>query len=377
MADLKIPEVILKERRRKNLTQEELAASLGVSSQAISNWERGGYPDITLLPRIANFFGITVDELIGNDEVSKKEDIEDFKKRYGPNDSPESLALAKEYYAKYPNDFDIMELLIFAIHYNRDTREENYPLMKEVCERIVNECTWEYVRMNAIAFMCTACPDEEWDHWRKLCARNYGSSENEMLEERYLERGCAEKFCDQRNKNDLLIFMHYLSRNDFEYYTANSGIILSEPARTAAWEKHKMTLLESLGDEIPEAWLGYYAECCLKLGGSLIGCDRLDEGFAALEHSFTLMEEWAKIPGGAMMDLGCHEIWGGAEIAKNDSYVKYPDGSEMWTPDMWLFWQLPSDIHSGMTKWPWFDGVKDDPRYLILLERAEKLCGIG
>ncbi|MBQ7930947.1 MAG: helix-turn-helix transcriptional regulator, partial [Clostridia bacterium] len=61
MADLKIPEVILRERRRKNMTQEELAASLGVSSQAISNWERGGYPDITLLPRIANYFGITVD----------------------------------------------------------------------------------------------------------------------------------------------------------------------------------------------------------------------------------------------------------------------------------------------------------------------------
>ena len=65
MTELRIPEVILRERRKKGLTQEELAAQLSVSSQAISNWERGGYPDITLLPRIANFFGITVDELIG------------------------------------------------------------------------------------------------------------------------------------------------------------------------------------------------------------------------------------------------------------------------------------------------------------------------
>jgi len=376
MADLKIPEVILRERRKKNLTQEELAASLGVSSQAISNWERGGYPDITLLPRIANFFGITVDELIGNDEVSKQEDIESFKKRY-ERDSPKGLALAKEYYARYPNDFDIMELLIFAIYYNRDTREENYPLLKEVCERIVNECTWEYVRMNAISFMCSACPDEEWDKWRQMCARNYGCCENEMLEERYLERGQAEKFYDQRNKNDLLIFMHGLGRIDFEYYTANSGIILGEPERTAAWEKHKIALLESLEDEIPEAWLGYTAECWLKMGGALIGCGRSDEGFAALERSFAFMERWAEIPGGAMMDLGCREIWGGAKIAKNDSYVKYPDGSEMWTPTVWLFWQLPGDIHSGMTKWPWFDNVKDDPRYLTLLERAEKLGGIA
>ena len=65
MSELKIPEVILRERRKKNLTQEELASSLGVSPQAISNWERGRYPDITLLPRIANYFGITVDELSG------------------------------------------------------------------------------------------------------------------------------------------------------------------------------------------------------------------------------------------------------------------------------------------------------------------------
>ena len=77
------------------------------------------------------------------------------------------------------------------------------------------------------------------------------------------------------------------------------------------------------------------------------------------------------------MDQGCRKIWGDAKIAKNDSYVKYPDGSEMWTPTVWLFWQLPGDIHSGMTKWPWFDNVKDDPRYLALLERAEKLGGIA
>ena len=70
--ELKIPEVILKKRREKNLTQEELAAALGVSPQAVSNWERGGYPEITLLPGLANLFGITIDELMGNEEISKE-----------------------------------------------------------------------------------------------------------------------------------------------------------------------------------------------------------------------------------------------------------------------------------------------------------------
>ncbi|MBR2296586.1 MAG: helix-turn-helix transcriptional regulator, partial [Clostridia bacterium] len=82
MVELKISEVISRERKRLDLTQEELAKALYVSPQAVSNWERGGYPDITLLPSIANFFGITVDELIGNDEVSVKSDIESFFEKY-------------------------------------------------------------------------------------------------------------------------------------------------------------------------------------------------------------------------------------------------------------------------------------------------------
>jgi len=55
-------------RRGRDLTQEELAQAIGISAQSVSKWERGdGYPDITLLPRIANYFGVTIDALLGND----------------------------------------------------------------------------------------------------------------------------------------------------------------------------------------------------------------------------------------------------------------------------------------------------------------------
>ena len=49
-------------RRKKNMTQEELAAELGVTPQAVSKWET----DITLLPQLARLFGVTTDELLGN-----------------------------------------------------------------------------------------------------------------------------------------------------------------------------------------------------------------------------------------------------------------------------------------------------------------------
>ncbi|MDR0861512.1 MAG: helix-turn-helix domain-containing protein [Oscillospiraceae bacterium] len=55
-------------RRRDGRTQEHLADALGISSQAVSRWESGGgYPDIEALPAIANYFGVSIDELFGYD----------------------------------------------------------------------------------------------------------------------------------------------------------------------------------------------------------------------------------------------------------------------------------------------------------------------
>lgn len=64
--NVKIGEKIKQLRKRDGRKQEELATVLGVSPQAVSRWEaNGGYPDIELLPAIANYFNISIDELFG------------------------------------------------------------------------------------------------------------------------------------------------------------------------------------------------------------------------------------------------------------------------------------------------------------------------
>lgn len=60
-------------RKEKNMTQETLAERMNVTPQAVSKWENDlSAPDISLLPRLAEIFGITVDELLG---VNKKADV--------------------------------------------------------------------------------------------------------------------------------------------------------------------------------------------------------------------------------------------------------------------------------------------------------------
>ena len=60
-----ISQNIAKLRHEKQAKQEELANYVGVSAQAVSKWENGGMPDTDLLPRIADFFGTSIDALFG------------------------------------------------------------------------------------------------------------------------------------------------------------------------------------------------------------------------------------------------------------------------------------------------------------------------
>ena len=52
-------------RKERGVKQEELANYVGVTAQAVSKWENGGVPDTEILPKIADFFGVSMDSLFG------------------------------------------------------------------------------------------------------------------------------------------------------------------------------------------------------------------------------------------------------------------------------------------------------------------------
>ena len=116
---LYLSENIKKNRRESNLSQEAFAERLGVSFQTISKWERGEcYPDIEMLPQIANFFGITIDALMGADQYQEKEYVdtlqEELRKFDVMRDEATLVRKAEEGLRKYPNNHLLMAWIVYG-----------------------------------------------------------------------------------------------------------------------------------------------------------------------------------------------------------------------------------------------------------------------
>lgn len=81
MKAIKIQETIKERRTEKNLSQEALAEAFGISVQAVSKWETGlSYPDITMLPKICDFFNITMDTLFYGEKGQALNELPDDNK---------------------------------------------------------------------------------------------------------------------------------------------------------------------------------------------------------------------------------------------------------------------------------------------------------
>ena len=79
MNQKKIGEFIAKSRKKKNLTQEQLAERLGVSDRTVGNWENGrNMPDLSLFKPLCDELGITINEFLSGEKIDKKDYQEKF-----------------------------------------------------------------------------------------------------------------------------------------------------------------------------------------------------------------------------------------------------------------------------------------------------------
>ncbi len=146
-----LSENIKRLRREKELTQEALAEFLGVTFQSVSNWERGeSYPDIMLLPEIAEFFKVSVDELLG---VNKSENEHEINSKIAEYDNLTDHKLMQEIIndlkAKFPNDFRILiRYLRCLVNFSEDLSVVSSEVFS-IYNNIQQNCTDDRIRIKA------------------------------------------------------------------------------------------------------------------------------------------------------------------------------------------------------------------------------------
>ena len=110
---INIGQTIAKERKKRGDTQEKLATFCHVSKASVSKWEKGQtYPDITLLPKLAAYFNITVDELLNAKVQQSKEDIQhiyhQFAQRFADEPFQTVYQDVIEWVSLYANDPQVL-----------------------------------------------------------------------------------------------------------------------------------------------------------------------------------------------------------------------------------------------------------------------------
>ena len=171
-------------RRRDGRTQESLAEVLGVTSQAVSRWESGGsYPDMEIVPSIANYFGVTIDELFGYESDREKKitaiinKIDEYDIKYSDDGKwvEECLSILRNGLAEFPNNDRLLITLADTLweagwrrhhgwlyyndegfieyHYDTHKKNEYWAECIKVCESIIENTKNNVIFSQAIAIL--------------------------------------------------------------------------------------------------------------------------------------------------------------------------------------------------------------------------------
>lgn len=141
-------------RKARKMTQEQLAEYLNISSQAVSKWETGlSAPDIDMLPRLAVFFGVTVDELLDFDRHRIDREVDDLVTESVPLRCERSKAEAfyRKALEKYPNNEVLLNCLLMVIPDDRAQEK------LKIGQRLLDCSTDDAIRHDVCRLLAETC----------------------------------------------------------------------------------------------------------------------------------------------------------------------------------------------------------------------------
>lgn len=156
-------------RKNADMTQEELAEMLSISSQAVSRWETdSAMPDISLLPALVSIFGVTSDELLGIDTIHVQEKAETYKKAisdlYKTHKYQEMLELSRQAYREMPSNMELIGQLAFALTSGDNAaKAENIDEAILLYKLILEKSVDNILRFRATSALCRLYAEKKHD----------------------------------------------------------------------------------------------------------------------------------------------------------------------------------------------------------------------
>ncbi|MBE6548316.1 MAG: helix-turn-helix transcriptional regulator [Ruminococcaceae bacterium] len=357
--NLNFAENIKRLRKEKRVTQEKLAEALDVSSQSVSRWELSiCYPDMELLPSIANYFGVTVDSLLSNDTPSKERDREIFNQKIDTfsDDSSERIDFVREYCRKYPDDNYYAYNLVCAVRDHlleipQDT-QKYMPLMLKHTQDLLET---QY-RNTVIQLMVTVCDESELAKWLDMSPYRAGFSRRACLVSRASVKGTPTEAYVQHGLEMLETMADQLDARCPDAMGAE---------RKVKFQKDVLKTIRSFGNgDVPDGWKLFYAYKQLVLSACLFGCGEYDEGWANFDEAieickciYSTNDEW--------LVLGS-ELFSGLKVSRDWNYAIDEQGNKhKLFGIVRLSFYNPVYIRDLLTnpRWAWFDSVRDTPKY--------------
>ena len=356
-----IGEKIKQFRQKNGITQERLAEYLNITYQSISKWENNNaLPDITLVVPIANFFGVTTDELFDRTSDMQEDEIEALSRRdydLAQNLNKESIrervTMWREAVQKYPGNFRCLKNLAWALFHTLDRifeereYQQNARELISVCERILRDCTDVGFRESAIQILVytysypflEVADEEKAAEYAGMASSIYSCREKLLESAHFTEKGVQRNRFHKHHNN--LTYMDFLCGNIIHPTgprTHEESIFALETA-IKLWE----TLIYDGNFLFYHCRLGYY---CLMLAKHHAALGHDGDALTWLERSYYHVKAYDDIPADHSMHYT--SVW-----VCEASSSRHPLSSCM------------EDLKQDMGD-PCFDGIRESVRFLEL-----------
>ena len=360
---MSIGSTIKRLRREKEITQEQLAEYLGITSRAISQWECDRTaPDVSLLPALCHVFDVSSDVLLGIDIEKKKDEIKKYLEKAeelgSQGKGTERTALLREANKKFPRDYKIMQSLADSLvcEYSRKGIKE-YEEVFALCHRILAECTDSTIRYEAIDTLgCAYEYAGKKDEMRKLAEqmpRAHFSYESFMM---YRWTGDADFKRFQGYLSFLIDNIAEMIELSVAQRHDNGEFIYSLEERKRLW-KTEIALLELLfpdGDYHSKAQLGEVA--CHFLCTAYLREKKLEDMWLWLEKGATFAIHMDTYPSDASHTSPILRGY------SDGGWIMEAGGNQSQSLLEWL------EINNEVAV------LRSDARYAMLVERLKKVA---